>query len=169
MFDHRSRVEFPFDRNRLWRVLDDLSQLEHWFAWVQAVDVVGDGVRAGTSIGITIAPPIPYRPRIDVLIERCDPGLAVDATVRGDVAGAASLRLESTSAGSAALMSWRLEPRGRQLRLAALVAMAPLRWAHDQAVELSVARFRHRVVETERQIAPIAYDAIDDNANAVEH
>jgi hypothetical protein len=94
----------------------------------------------------TVIPPVPYRLRLDVRLQRCDRLRLVEATIDGDLCGRAALRLEAAGDGTRADVAWSLGMHSAPLRVAAHVAYPLMRWGHDRVVEMTVAGFRRRAL-----------------------
>jgi hypothetical protein len=118
--------------------------------------MVGDGLKAGSVLEGTVTPPLPYRMRVQVTIDRCRPRERIDATVRGDLTGHAVLTLAPVDAGSEVAVTWTIEMRQRAMRAVARVAHPLLRWGHDRVVESTVAGFRQHLAATPEPTDPEA-------------
>lgn len=140
--DYAGRFDFPISPPELWAELQRLDQFERWWGWLGNLRVDGAGLEVGSVLRGTVAPPVPYRMHVDVELWRCVPGQQIDATVTGDLAGDAHLRLRPTAGGTVTDVAWTLEMLQRPMRLAARVAYPLLRWGHDCVVEATVNAFR---------------------------
>jgi carbon monoxide dehydrogenase subunit G len=143
--DYAGRFDFPVAPNELWDALQRLDQFERWWGWLGNLRIDGDGLEAGAVLHGTVAPPVPYRMRVDVELLRCVPGRLIDASVTGDLRGDARLRLQPGGEGTIADVAWSLEMLQRPMRLAARVAHPLLRWGHDCVVEATVRGFRSQL------------------------
>ena len=90
-------------------------------------------------------PPVPYRMRLDVLVDECVPERRITALVHGDLEGAAQLSFDGDDVASRAHATWTLEMMQRPMRLAARIAPQVLRWGHDRVVEATVEGFRRHL------------------------
>jgi hypothetical protein len=140
--EYREEFWFPVTPDQLWVLAGRFDQFESWWGWLREFRTEQGGLVAGNVLHGTIIPPVPYRLRLDVRLERCHRPLLVDATVDGDLSGRAVLRLQDAGDGTRVAVAWSLEMRSVQLRLAARVAYPLLRWGHDRVVEMAVAGFR---------------------------
>lgn len=145
--DYAGRFAFPVDPPALWSAIEQVDQFERWWAWLGHLRVEGEGIRAGATLIGTVAPPLPYRMRVAVHFERCEPERLIDASVRGDLAGDAHLRLLPVAGGTTAEVDWSLEMLQLPMRVAARVARPLLRWGHDRVVEMTVTGFRTQLAQ----------------------
>lgn len=143
--DYRGRFRFPLSPAALWSAIEEVDQFPRWWAWLSDLRIEGDGLRAGAALHGTVAPPLPYRMRLRVDLERCIAPQLIDATVHGDLEGDAHLRLEPSGPETAAEVSWTIEMRQWPMRMAARVAYPVLRWGHDRVVDATVSGFRARL------------------------
>ncbi|HZU79005.1 MAG TPA: SRPBCC family protein [Acidimicrobiales bacterium] len=148
VIDYRGTFEFPLPPAALWEALSSPERFESWWSWLHEFRLRGDGLVDGATLRGVVAPPVPYRMRIDVLLERCEPPSRIEAVVSGDLRGPATLELVQSTRGTAATVAWRIEMMQPAMRLAARFAHPMLRWGHDRVVEMTVAGFRRRLAET---------------------
>ena len=151
--DYAGRFTFPVAPLELWAAIERIDQFERWWNWLRELELDGDGLCPGSVLRGTVAPPVPYRMRVAVEIDRCLPGRLIDAEVTGDLAGGASLRLEPDGPqgqGTIAEVEWSLEMKQLPMRVAARFAYPLLRWGHDRVVETTVAGFRRQRASTIR-------------------
>ncbi len=129
----------------VWSSIAAVDQFERWWGWLGDLRVDGAGLSAGAVLHGTVSPPLPYRMRVDVTLERCvDPRL-IDATVHGDLEGDAHLRLAPDEQGTQAHVTWTIEMMQRPMRAAARVGYPVLRWGHDRVVDATVWGFRRHL------------------------
>lgn len=163
--DYAGRFTFPVAPLELWSAIERIDQFERWWSWLGDLRIDGDGLRPGSVLRGTVAPPVPYRMNVAVALSRCEPGELIDAAVTGDLAGDAHLRLEpagpsgldrdrgsgsqatstSTPTSTIAEVAWSLEMKQLPMRVAARFAYPLLRWGHDRVVEATVAGFRRQL------------------------
>jgi hypothetical protein len=139
--DYRGAFWFPVGPNELWETIERFDRFESWWAWLRDFGADTDGLVAGNVLHCTVVPPVPYRLRLDIRLERCRPHV-VEATIDGDLRGSAVIRLEPVDAGTRVAEAWSLDIMSTPLRVAALVAYPLMRWGHDRVVEMAVAGFR---------------------------
>jgi len=125
----------------VWAAISDVDRFETWWGWLSEVTIEGQGLRRGTVLRGVVAPPVPYRMRIAVTLERCRRPHLITAMVSGDLVGPASLRLRREGSGSVADVAWSVEMTQWPMRMACRVAFPMLRWGHDRVVEWAVAGF----------------------------
>jgi uncharacterized protein YndB with AHSA1/START domain len=141
------RFDFGVPREELWSTLARTDRYPEWWPWLRDLD--GDGLREGAVAHCVVpAPrPLPYTVRFDVVVGRVVPGERVEADVRGDVSGPATLDLEPRPEGSAARLEWTLELHDRSLRRLATVARPAMAWAHDRVIEIGLRAFERRALD----------------------
>jgi carbon monoxide dehydrogenase subunit G len=142
VIDYTGRFAFPAPPEEVWATISRLDQFERWWAWLGELEVDGPGLQTGTVLRGTVAPPVPYRMRVAIELDRCVSGQLIDASVTGDLVGDAHLRLHPTPDGTLTEVSWSLEMMQLPMRVAARVAYPLLRWGHDRVVEATVSGFR---------------------------
>ena len=152
VFDYRGSFRLAASPAEIWEAIEHGERFEGWWAWLREFRFDGPGLRAGTVLRGVVDPPVPYRMRIRVQLDRCDPPSLIEATVRGDLEGRARLVFEAED-GSApvpttrAEVTWSIEMKQRTMRVAARVAHPLLRWGHDRVVDATVAGFRRHLEE----------------------
>ncbi len=142
---YRKAHRFPAPPVEMWRTIQEVDQFESWWPWLEEFRLDGDALQAGAVLHGVVAPPVPYRMRIEVELTRCDPERAMEALVRGDLEGEASLVMDPHGAGSVVEVAWRVEMMQGPMRLADRFAHPLLQWGHDRVVELTIAGFRRRL------------------------
>jgi carbon monoxide dehydrogenase subunit G len=139
--------DFDLAPRELWAALADPGAFERWWPWLRQFEIEGGSIRTGAVMRGTVAPPVPYRMRVEVELVRVRrPGI-IDAKVHGDLQGNASLRLKQAGTGTIAEVAWTIEMMPRSMRLASAVAHPLLVRAHDAVVDMTVAGFRRRLAE----------------------
>jgi uncharacterized protein YndB with AHSA1/START domain len=145
VIDYRRRFLLEAPPAVVWEALSEPRRFESWWRWLGELRVDGPGLVAGTVLSGVVSPPVPYRMRVSVLLERCVAPTRIDAAVHGDLEGTAWLELHPKGEVTAAEVAWRIEMMQRPMRLAARVAAPVLRWGHDRVVEMTVAGFRRHL------------------------
>lgn len=145
MIDYRGRFHFPVRPRELWAAIEKPERFEQWWGWLSDLSVEGPALEAGCVLRGTVAPPVPYRMHVEVEVTRCVSERVLDATVSGDLAGAAHLRTQPCPDGTVAEVEWSLEMLQVPMRIAARVAHPLLRWGHDRVVEATVSGFRSQL------------------------
>ena len=141
----RRSYEFGVGPAALWSALERVDEFERLWPWLEDFSIDGDGLRTGAVLHGVVAPPLPYRMRLTVVLDRCEPPTAIDATVSGDLRGQAQLRLDQHGDGTLAAVEWTVEMMQRPMRLASRVAHPVLQWGHDRVVDMTVSGFRRRL------------------------
>jgi hypothetical protein len=146
VMDYAGRFAFPVSPSELWAAIERLDHFERWWGWLGDLKVDGPGLQAGSVLRGTVSPPLPYRMQVAVELARCEPARSIDASVSGDLAGDAHLRIFPEPHGTAAEVDWSLEMRQLPMRVAARMAYPLLRWGHDFVVEATVSSFQRQLV-----------------------
>jgi hypothetical protein len=138
-FDFDRTWIFDLARDELWAAVSETERFPEWFPWLEGADL-GPLVE-GTTARFTINPPLPYRLRLRVAVERVVPGSLVAGQVLGDVTGPARLEVADHADGSTARLVWSLRVRRPLLRVAEQVARPMMLWGHDAVVARGLDRF----------------------------
>lgn len=141
---------FPVSIEQLWVTVARLDQFSSWWGWLHDYTVEGSALEAGTVLHGVVAPPLPYRMHLDVVLGECVPEQSIDAEVHGDLEGVAQLIFDGDARSASAHATWTIEMMQRPMRLAARFAHPLLRWGHDHVVEATVDGFRHRALGAQR-------------------
>lgn len=147
VIEYRGAFDFPVPPEDVWDAMGHLDQYERWWWWLSEFRVEGDGLAPGSVLHGVVAPPLPYRMRLAVVLEDCLRPSRVDAVVHGDLEGWARLRLDPRDAGSRLTVEWTIEMMQHPMRLASRLAHPVLRWGHDRVVDATVHSFRRHLPE----------------------
>ena len=150
VIEYDGTFSFPVSVERLWLTIASLDQFSSWWGWLHDYTVEGTGLEAGTVLHGVVAPPLPYRMRLDVVLGECVQKRSIVADVHGDLEGAARLTFRGDENCATAHATWTIEMMQRPMRLAARCAHPLLRWGHDHVVEATVDGFRRRALKVER-------------------
>jgi carbon monoxide dehydrogenase subunit G len=143
---YRRDHEFPISPQQLWDVIEEVDQFEAWWPWLEEFRLDGESLEKGAVLHGVIAPPVPYRMRIQVELTQCEPARCIEAVIHGDLEGVASLELRARGTDSSVVeVAWTVEMMQRPMRLADRMAHPLLQWGHDRVVEATVAGFRKRL------------------------
>jgi uncharacterized protein YndB with AHSA1/START domain len=142
---YRCDHEFPISPQQLWEVIEEVDQFESWWPWLEEFWLEGESLEKGAVLHGVIAPPVPYRMRIQVELTQCEPAQRINAEVHGDLEGQASFEFRAEGTGSSVEVAWTVEMMQRPMRLADRMAHPLLQWGHDRVVEVTVAGFRRRL------------------------
>jgi hypothetical protein len=142
---YRRDHEFPISPHQLWDVIEEVDQFEAWWPWLEEFRLEGESLKQGAVLHGVIAPPVPYRMRIQVELTQCEPARCIEALIHGDLEGEASLVLSTRGIGSSVEVAWTVEMMQRPMRMADRMAHPLLQWGHDRVVEVTVAGFRKRL------------------------
>lgn len=149
VIDYRGRFSFDVAPEAIWSSIEQCERFETWWAWLREFRLEGPGLEAGAVLHGVVTPPVPYTMRIRVVLDRCTRPSRIDATVHGDLEGAARLVLVEVDGGSLAEVSWTIQMTQRPMRLAARFAYPLMRWGHDRVVEATVNSYRRHLVAVE--------------------
>jgi carbon monoxide dehydrogenase subunit G len=145
VIEYQERFSFPAPPEEVWSAVEHFERFEGWWGWLGELRVEGPGLVAGSVLHGVVAPPLPYRMRLRVVLVASDPPRSIDALVQGDLEGQARLVLEPEGEGTRASVAWTIEMMQRPMRVAARVAAPVLRWGHDRVVDATVAGFRRHL------------------------
>lgn len=143
---YEGRFSFPVTPRVMWSVMAQTEQFAGWWSWLSDVHGDGPALRDGSELHGLVAPPLPYRMHLDVVLDRCVDAQSIDASVHGDLVGPAHLRLEPDGGKTRATATWSVEMMQPPMRIAARLAPRLLRWGHDRVVDAAVAGFRRHLV-----------------------
>jgi uncharacterized protein YndB with AHSA1/START domain len=142
---YRNAYEFPQSPEGIWEALEEVNQFVLWWPWLEEFRLEGGSLVTGAMLSGVVAPPLPYRMRVEIELTRCEKPGIIEALVRRDLEGEASVALSSEGAGTRVEVAWTLEMMQRPMRLADRMAHPMLKRGHDRVVEKTVAEFRSRL------------------------
>lgn len=142
---YRGTFRFELGPDHLWEQIGSFGRFEEWWPWLTDLTVEGDGLSDGSVLSGTVNPPLPYRMRLQVVLDRCVAPRVIDATVHGDLRGDAHLRFSPDGTGTRVEAVWTVEMRQPAMRLASRIGRPLLQWGHDRVVETTVSGFRRRI------------------------
>ena len=145
VIDYRRSFHLEAPPEVVWEAIEHSERFELWWGWLESFHVEGPGLTAGAVLHGVVAPPVPYRMRLEVVLDECTRPSHIEATVHGDLEGQAKLTLDADGRGTRAEVSWTIEMTQRAMRVAARVARPLLVWGHDRVVEMTVASFRRHL------------------------
>ncbi len=145
---YRGRHEFTVPPAEMWEILQEVDRFEGWWPWLEEFRLEGGSLRTGATLSGVVVPPVPYRMRIEVELTRCEPRRSIDAVIRGDLEGDATVELRDRGTGTEVEVAWTVEMMQAPMRLADRFAHPVLQWGHDRVVEFTVAGFRKRLGST---------------------
>ena len=138
VINYQREFSFSVPPDQIWAAIEDVEEFERWWPWLEGFHLEGDGLVAGAVLSGVVVPPLPYRMRLVVELLACEPPLAIDANVDGDLRGPARLRLRPDGPGAVVEVAWTIEMMQRPMRLASRFAHPLLRWGHDRVVEMTL-------------------------------
>jgi hypothetical protein len=146
VIDYGHTFTFPVPAPQLWARIAQLDRFASWWTWLHDYSVEGTGLEHGTVLHGTVAPPLPYRMRLDVVLDECVPEERILASVHGDLEGSAQLTFVGDGAQTQARAAWTIEMMQRPMRIAAKIGHPLLQWGHDHVVDATVVEFRRQLV-----------------------
>ena len=144
VISYRGAFDFPAPPEAVWARIERMDSFETWWGWLREFHSDGQ-MSDGTRLSGVVVPPLPYRMRLAVRVDRAVRPESIDATVSGDLRGPATVRLAPSRSGSLVTVAWDVEMMQPPMRIAARVAHPLLRWGHDRVVEATVSRFRREL------------------------
>ena len=153
VIDYRETFWFPAAPTQVWDAIERFDDFPTWWGWLRTFDVDRGGLVEGNRLRGTVQPPLPYRFRVDVRLDRCERPRVVKAHVEGDLEGEAQLSLERAGVGTCATVDWSLAMAHGPIRAAALFAYPLVRWGHDRVVETTVEGFRRHALPDHPELA----------------
>jgi hypothetical protein len=151
VIEYDGTFTFSVSVAELWATMVQVDRFSSWWGWLKDFSVEGEGLEPGTVLHGIVVPPLPYRMRLDVVVEECVPERRITALVHGDLEGSARLTFDGGAAATRAHATWTVEMMQRPMRLAAMIAHPLLQWGHDRVVDATVDGFRRRLLsESER-------------------
>lgn len=142
----RSERTWRFDlpRDQLWEAIAQTDQYRRWWPWLRRFEALG--FVEGDVWSCTVQPPLPYWLRFSVTLERVEDRALVEASVAGDIRGAATLLVADDADGSTIRLTSDLEPSAPVLQAFALAARPMVVWGHDWVLDRGVSQFRRRAL-----------------------
>jgi hypothetical protein len=137
--------EFPLRPEGIWDALEEVDQFPLWWPWLEEFRLDGGSLVSGAVLYGVVAPPLPYRMRVQIELTRCEKPGTIEALVHRDLEGEASIAICPQGLGAHIEVAWRLEMMQGPMRLADRMAHPVLKRGHDHVVENTVAEFRRRL------------------------
>lgn len=119
-----------------------VDAFQDWWPWLRRFDA--EGLVVGDRWRCTIRPPLPYVLRLTVEIEEAVAPSTITATVSGDIAGHAAVRLEPDGSGCSIRLTSTLAPARQPLRTIAALTPWLARFGHDWVLDTGFEQFRTR-------------------------
>ena len=98
VIEYDGTFTFPVPVAQLWATMVQVDRFSSWWSWLHEFSVEGEGLERGTVLHGIVAPPLPYRMRLDVVLDECVPERRITALVHGDLEGAAQLTFDGDDA-----------------------------------------------------------------------
>jgi hypothetical protein len=145
VIEYDGTFTFPAPAADVWATMARFDCYSSWWSWLREFSVEGSGLQSGTVLRGVVAPPLPYRMRLEVVLGECVPPRSISALVRGDLEGVANIDFDGDERETHAHAVWTIEMMQRPMRVAAKVAKPVLRWGHDRVVVATVDGFRRQL------------------------
>jgi hypothetical protein len=145
VFTSDRRWRFPVAPAELWGHITATGSYVQWWPWLRRFDP-GEGLCAGAVWACVVQPPLPWRVRFTVELERVDPHRRAVARVRGDIEGNAVLTVVAAAGGSEARLRSSLRPAQPLMRRVARLARPLVRWGHDWVLDAGARQFAARAL-----------------------
>jgi hypothetical protein len=146
VIEYDGAFAFPVPVARVWEMMGRFDLFPSWWSWLREFAVEGGGLERGTVLHGIVAPPLPYRMRLEVVLDDCEPGRHIVASVHGDLEGKATLTFDGDDTEARVHATWTVEMMQRPMRMASRFAHPLLRWGHDRVVDATVDGFRRHLV-----------------------
>jgi hypothetical protein len=145
---YRARHGFQVPPSELWEIIQEVDQFENWWPWLEDFRLEGNALCTGAVLSGVVAPPLPYRMRLEIELTRFEPRRIIEALIHGDLKGDATIELLELGPGTEVEVAWTVEMMQTAMRLADRFTHPVLQWGHDRVVELTIAGFRRRLQST---------------------
>lgn len=145
VIEYQRTFGFPVAAEQLWAAMTQFDSFCSWWSWLREFSVDGTPLEVGTVLHGVVEPPLPYRMRLDVVVDRCEPAHRIGAAIHGDLEGTAVLDLEGDDDETFVHAAWTIEMMQAPMRLAARIGHPVLRWGHDRVVDATVDGFRRHL------------------------
>jgi len=145
VIEYQQTFSFPVDAEQLWAAMTQFDSFCSWWSWLREFSVDGTPLEVGTVLHGIVEPPLPYRMRLDVVVDRCEHARRIGAAIHGDLEGTAVLDLDGDDHETFVHAAWTIEMMQAPMRLAARIGHPLLRWGHDRVVDATVDGFRRHL------------------------
>ena len=139
------RITFDSPPGEVWEAMTRTGNYTSWWSWLRRIDA--SGLVGGDVWACQVQPPLPYSLRFKITLDEVVEGRSVQATVSGDIIGAARVELSASGADATVIhFVSDLEPAAGALRAFAAVARPLVVWGHDWVIDQGVRQFRARAM-----------------------
>lgn len=143
--EYEDTFTFAATPEQIWAVLERFEALAVTWPWLRELRIDGTGLAKGTVVRGVVAPPLPYRMRLAVVLDDCAPPECINASVHGDLEGRAHIAFDGDGVETRANVVWTIEMMQPRMRVAARFAPRLLRWGHDRVVDATVRGLRRQL------------------------
>ena len=81
--EYQASFWFPVTPPQMWATIELFDLFESWWAWLADFRADDGGLVPGNVLHGTVIPPVPYRLRLDVRLQRCDRPRLIEAMIGG--------------------------------------------------------------------------------------
>ncbi len=138
---------FSVPVEQLWTTMTRVECYPTWWSWLREFSVDGVALEPGSELHGVVVPPLPYRIRLDIVLDESVPHRFIGAFVHGDLEGTAQLNFDTDGTTTLVRARWSIEMMQRPMRLAARIGYPLLQWGHDRVVDATVEGFRRNLTD----------------------
>jgi uncharacterized protein YndB with AHSA1/START domain len=135
----RRQRRFAADRSQVWDALARIDEYMRWWPWLR--EFRGGSLTAGDVWRCAVRPPAGYVVRFDIALDEVEPPGWIAATIRGDIAGEATVRLDAMGNRCDLVLESRLLAARSGLRILSRVAPAVARRGHEWVLDSGLRQF----------------------------
>ena len=135
----RRARRFAADRSHVWNALARTDEYTRWWPWLR--EFGGGSLVAGDVWRCAVRPPAGYVVRFDILLDEVEPPRRISATIRGDIAGEATVTLDATEDGCDLALDSRLLAARSGLRVLSRLAPVVARRGHEWVLDNGLRQF----------------------------
>lgn len=145
VFEYQGTFELPLARDRAWDILGQTEHYQSWWPWMRHLEVGGEPLERGSSFSFLVVAPIPFTMRLRVEVANAEEPESIEARVRGDLSGTATMEFEEHGSDTKAHIGWTVEVVKPSLRPVARVMRPLLLWGQTWAVDVALRGFRRHL------------------------
>jgi len=145
VFDYYGEFRFDLEPELLWAKLTQTERFGEWWPWMRDMEPAGEPLEPGSIFRFNVVSPLPWRMHLIVEVVESKHPDEIDALVRGDLEGPATLRFDSREDHTLARVEWSVEVRNKAMRVGARMARPLIKWGQDWAVRVALNNFRRHL------------------------
>ncbi len=135
----RRQRRFAADRSQVWDTLARLDDYPRWWPWLR--EFRAESLSSGDVWRCAVRPPAGYVVRFEIVLDEVERPERIAATIRGDIAGEATVTLDATGSGCDLVLASRLLAARSGLRILSRVAPAVARRGHEWVLDTGLRQF----------------------------